>query len=173
MSHVDEIVVAEIRESRGPKSDKHDAYGLAEKLRVRDLGRPVFKAPREFTQLRELSRSHMTPVGDVVRVQSRSKSLYRSRGILVTGVVVYSSRRREEWQKQLSSSAQTRATRFYDYLDSLVEQKKQAKSDLPRESKKHPIVRTLETAPGFGPIRAARLAPIVVTPHGFRTKQQF
>ena len=32
--HVDEIVVAGITESRGPKSDKRDAYGLAEKLRV-------------------------------------------------------------------------------------------------------------------------------------------
>jgi hypothetical protein len=34
--HVDEIVIAGITESRGPKSDKRDAYGLAEKLRVAD-----------------------------------------------------------------------------------------------------------------------------------------
>ena len=32
--HVDELVVTGITESRGPKSDKRDAYGLAEKLRV-------------------------------------------------------------------------------------------------------------------------------------------
>jgi transposase len=171
--HVGEIVVAGITESRGPKSDKRDAYGLAEKLRVGDLDKQVFKAPREFTRLRELSRSHLTLVGDVVRVQSRIKSLYRSRGVLVAGVDVYSPRRRGEWQKQLSSSAQTRATRLYEHLDFLVEQKKQAESDLLRESKKHPIVRILETAPGFGPIRAARLVPIVVTPHRFRTKRQF
>jgi len=62
--HVDELVVAGITESRGDKSDKHDAYGLAEKLRVGDLDKPVFKAPREFTRLRELSRIHMTLVGD-------------------------------------------------------------------------------------------------------------
>jgi transposase len=171
--HVGEIVVAGITESRGPKSDKRDAYGLAEKLRVGDLDKQVFKAPREFTRLRELSRIHMTLVGDVVRVQSRIKSLYRSRGVLVAGVDVYSPRRREGWQGQLSSSAQTRSTRLYEHLDFLVEQKKQAESDLLRESKKHPIVRILETAPGFGPIRAARLVPIVVTPHRFRTKRQF
>jgi transposase len=171
--HVDEIVVAGITESRGPKSDKRDAYGLAEKLRVGDLDKSVFKAPREFARLRELSRSHMTLVGDVVRVQSRIKSLYRSRGVLVAGVDVYSPRRREEWQKQLSSSVQTRATRLYDSLDFLLEQKKQAETDLLREAKKHPIVRILETAPGFGPIRAARLVPIVITPHRFRTKRQF
>jgi hypothetical protein len=55
----------------------------------------------------------------------------------------------------------------------LLEQKKQAESDLLREAKKHPVVGIVETAPGFGPIRAARLVPIVVTPHRFRTKRQF
>ena len=171
--HVDDIVVAGITTSRGQKSDKSDAYGLAEDLRTGSLDKHVFKAPRQFTRLRELSRSHMTLVGDVVRAQSRIKSLYRSRGVLVTGLNVYSPRRREEWQRQLASSAQTRATRLYEHLDFLVEQKKQAESELLRESKKHPIVRILETAPGFGPIRAARLVPIVVTPHRFRTKRQF
>ncbi len=171
--HVDELVVAGITESRGPKSDKRDAYGLAEKLRVGNLDKSVFKAPRQFTRLRELSRIHMTLVGDVVRGQSRIKSLYRSRGIPVSGVNVYGVHPRERWQKQLSSSAQTRATRLYAHLDFLLEQKKQAESDLLREAKRHRIVGIVETAPGFGPIRAARLVPIVVTPHRLRTKRQF
>ncbi len=42
---MDEIAVARITESRGPKSDKRDAYGLAEKLRMGNLDKPVFKAP--------------------------------------------------------------------------------------------------------------------------------
>jgi len=29
------------------------------------------------------------------------------------------------------------------------------------------------TPPGFGSIRAARIVPIVITPHRFRTKRQF
>ncbi len=70
-------MVAGITESRGLKSDQRDAYALAEKLRVGNLEKSVFKAPREFTRLRELSRIHMTLVGDVVRAQSRLKSLYR------------------------------------------------------------------------------------------------
>ena len=171
--HVDETVVTGITESRGPKSDKRDAYGLAERLRVGSLDKQVFKAPRQFTRLRELSRIHMTLVGDVIRAQSRIKSLYRSRGIRVSGVNVYGVRHREEWQKQLCSNVQTRATRLYDHLDFLLEQKKQAEADLLREAKKHAIVRILETTPGFGPIRAARLVPIVITPHRFRTKRQF
>ena len=48
-----------------------------------------------------------------------------------------------------------------------------AERDLAGEARKHPIVRILETAPGLGPIRSARLVPIVVTPHRFRTKRQF
>ncbi len=171
--HVDDIVVAGITTSRGQKSDKGDAYGLAESLRVGSLDKHVFKAPRQFTRLRELSRIHMTLVSDTVRVQSRIKSLYRSRGILVAGMNVYAARHRKEWQKQLPSSNQTRAMRLYTYLDFLLEQKKQAEVDLLREAKKHPIAKILETAPGFGPIRAARLVPIVVTPHRFRTKRQF
>ena len=171
--HVDETVVAGVTESRGPKSDKRDAYGLAEKLRVGNLDKQVFKAPRQFSQLRELSRTHVTLVGDSVRAQSRIKSLYRARGILVTGENVYSVRQRKQWQEQLSPHVQARATRLYEHLDFLLEQRKQAEAALLREAKKHAIVRILETAPGFGPIRAARLVPVVITPHRFRTRRQF
>jgi hypothetical protein len=65
-----------VTESRGQKNDTRDAYGLAEKLRTGALGKRIFKAPREFSVLRELSRMHLTVVRDVVRVQSRLKSLY-------------------------------------------------------------------------------------------------
>jgi transposase len=171
--HVDDLVVAGITQSRGPKSDKRDAYALAEKLRVGNLEKHVFKAPRQFSRLREYSRAHMTLVTDVVRTQARIKSVYRSRGVLVSGVDVYGTRRREEWLDQLTSASRSRATRLYDHLDFLLEQKKPAESDLLREAKKHPIVKVLDTAPGFGPIRAARIVPIVITPHRFRTKRQF
>lgn len=44
-------------------------------------------------------------------------------------------RRRGEWQKQPLSSAQTTATRLYDHLGFLREQKKQAEADLLREAR--------------------------------------
>jgi transposase len=171
--HVDEVVVAGVTASRGQKSDKRDAYGLAEKLRTGSLDKRIFKAPQEFTLLRELSRTHITATRDLVRVQARLKSLYRSRGILTPGASVYSAGQREEWQKQLPPSARARATRLHEQLEFFKQQKKQIEADLLRESRKHKIVRILETAPGIGPIRAARLVPIVVTPHRFRTKRQF
>ena len=162
--HVDEIVVAGVTESRGQKDDKRDAYGLSEALRAGTLAKRVFKAPRQFTILRELCRTHMTITRDLVRVQARIKSLYRSRGIPTPGGWVYSPRRRGEWKKQLPASARRRAERLYQHFDFCFEQKKQAEADLLRESRKHRIVRILETAPGFGPVRSARLVPIVVTP---------
>jgi transposase len=171
--HVDETVVAGITESRGQKDDRRDAYGLAEKLRSGTLDKRIFKAPRQFSVLRELSRIHITAAHDLVRVQSRIKSLYRSRGILVPGGSVYSARHREQWQERLPASVQRRATRLYEQFDFLAEQKKRAERDLLREARKQPTVRILETAPGFGLIRSARLVPIVVTPYRFRTKRQF
>jgi transposase len=171
--HVDEIVVAGVSQSRGQKDDKRDAYGLAEKLRNGSLDKKIFKAPQEFTLLRELSRTHITATRDRVRVQARMKSLYRSRGIPTPGASVYSSRDRDDWEKRLPASARGRAARLDEQLDFFKEQKKQIEADLLRESRKHAIVRILETAPGIGPIRAARLVPIVVTPHRFRTKRQF
>ncbi len=98
-------MVAGIRTSRGPKSDKGDAYALAEKLRVGNLEEHVLKAPRQITRLRELSRIHMTLVGDVVRTQARVKSLCRSHGVMVEGLDIYSALRRKDWQNQLDSSS--------------------------------------------------------------------
>jgi len=40
-------------------------------------------------------------------------------------------------------------------------------------SKAHKIIQVLSTAPGIGPIRAAQIVAIVVTPHRFRTSRQF
>ncbi len=98
-------MVAGIRTSRGPKSGKGDAYALAEKLRVGNLEEHVLKAPRQITRLRELSRIHMTLVGDVVRTQARVKSLCRSHGVMVEGLDIYSALRRKDWQNQLDSSS--------------------------------------------------------------------
>lgn len=172
--HVDEAVVAGVvTRSRGQKDDQRDAYGLAEKLRTRSLDKRIFKAPREFAMLRELARTHQAIVRDLVRVQARLKSLYRSRGIPTPGRAVYAKTQRERWQPQLPAPARATARWLYEQIDFLAALRERAEQDLIRESHKHPIARLLETTPGLGPIRIARLLPIVVTPHRFRTRQQF
>ncbi len=171
--HVHQLVVTSVRGSRGPKSDAKDAYGLAEKLRTGSLDRVVFKAPAEFRALRELATVHRALTGDLVRVRLRIKSQFRSRGIPSPGQTVYGKRNRKEWLAKLAPSHRRAAERFYAHLDFLVELKAEAEKDLIKESHRQPIARVLETAPGMGPIRVARLLPIVITPHRFRTKRQF
>ena len=171
--HVEEAVVAGVSKSRGQKDDQRDAYGLAEKLRTGTLEKRIFKSPGQFTMLRELARTHQMIGRDLVRVQVRLKSVYRSRGIQTPGKTVYAKAHREPWQQQLPASARTTAARLYEQIDFLVALKERAEQDLIRESRKHPITRVLETTPGLGPIRVARLLPIVITPHRFRTRQQF
>jgi hypothetical protein len=84
--HVEEIVVAGIGKSRGQKNDTLDAFQRAEDLRTGAITTRVFKAPRRFGRLRELSRVHSMFVGDLVRVQNRLKVMYRARGVPTPGL---------------------------------------------------------------------------------------
>jgi transposase len=172
--HVEEIVVAGLYEkNRGPKDDLRDAFRRAEELRTNQVPRPVFKAPRQFTRLRELSRVHAMLGRDVVRVQGRLKAMFRGRGIPTPGKTVYTARRREEWLAKLPTSCRTATARLYEAYDALRALKKEAEKELLAEAAKQPIAKILATAPGLGPIRTAQLLPVVVTPHRFRTRRQF
>lgn len=171
--HVDELVVTGVGDSRGQKSDALDALHLAEQLRIGAIKCPVFKAPGQFSRLRELARVHSMLVGDVVRVQLRLKAIYRSRGVSTTGTAVYAPKGRDAWVQKLPVQHRWAATKLHEAYDALLELKKTTESELVSESRTHPIARVLQTAPGMGPIRVAYLLPIVVTPNRFRTRRQF
>ena len=89
--HVQEIVVVGVRQNRGPKSDKIDAFALAEKLRIGAVETRVYKKQGAFGALGELCRACNILVADSIRVQNRIKSLFRSRGIPSSGRQVYSA----------------------------------------------------------------------------------
>lgn len=103
--HVEEIVVAAVRQSRGQKSDKLDAFGLAEQLRIGAIKRKVYKKRGEFGALRYQAKAYTLLVADSVRVQNRIKSLFRSRGVAVAGKSVFSMPEREAWLKKLPATA--------------------------------------------------------------------
>jgi hypothetical protein len=52
--HVEDLVVAGVRKSRGPKSDKRDAFALAEQLRIGALETRVYKGRGKFRSSPEL-----------------------------------------------------------------------------------------------------------------------
>ena len=171
--HVVEIVVAGITDSRGQKSDVLDAFRRAEELRTGTVKQPVFKAPRQFSRLRELSRVHSMLVRDVVRVQGRLKAMYRCRGISTPGQRVYSPSGRESYLRKLPASCRWATATLHETYDRLLDLKQAAERELLAEAGKHRIAKILATAPGIGPIRVAQLLPIVVTPHRFRSRSQF
>ena len=108
--HVDELVVVPVGSSKGQKSDRIDAYNLAEALRIGAIKRPIFKAPRQFALLRDLARGHQMLVWDVVRVPGRIKSVFRSRGLACPGQTVYGHTHRATRMAQLPPASQTSNT---------------------------------------------------------------
>ncbi len=123
--------------------------------------------------LRELSRVHTMVVRDVVRVQNRLKSLYRSRGVDVAGKEVYRAGARDGYLSLLPQGTAAAAQTLYAPYDAIQEVRRRAEKELVAEAGKHTIASVLQTCPGLGPIRVAQLLPIVVTPQRFRTKRQF
>jgi hypothetical protein len=79
--HVEKLEVAGVRESRGPKSDKRDAFALAEQLRIGALETVVYKDRGRPRWLGQLARAYGFVTRDTVRVKNRLKSVYRSRGV--------------------------------------------------------------------------------------------
>jgi transposase len=112
-------------------------------------------------------------VRDSVRVQNRIKSMIRSRGVTVEGKAVYGADSRKEYQEKLPEGTRAAVATLYAQYDLIEELRKRAEKELVVEARRHPASRILATCPGIGAIRAARLLPIVVTPHRFRTKRQF
>ena len=171
--HVQEIVVVAIRQSRGPKDDKSDAFGLAESLRIGSVKIRVYKKQGEFAALSHLARAHGTLVTDTVRCQNRIKSLMRSRGIAASGKQVYSVKSRDQWLTKLPTQAHSHADLLYLQYDALLELRKQAEKQMLSEARKHPVYQIIKTCPGLGKIRTAQLMPVVVTPYRFANKRQF
>ena len=174
--HVKDMVVTRVQGQRGPKepkSDKSDAFGLAEMLRIGAIKTRVYKEKAHFGRLAELSRAYTVLINDLVRLKNRIKGLFRSRGVAVGGVGVYSPRSRDDWLRELPIKARFRAELLNQQYDALTELRPVAEKEMLGEARKHAIFRVLRTCPGIGDIRTAQMLPIVVTPYRFANKRSF
>jgi transposase len=171
--HVAQLAVIHVHESRGPKNDERDAFALAEQMRMGKLEHTVYKEVGPFAALRQLAKTHAMIVQDSVRIQSRIKAIFRSRGVPVAGKSIYASDDRAMWIAKLPASSQEAARLLFAEYDAQATIRAEAEKKLVVESHRHPITRVLETCPGLGPIRVAQLVAIVVTPDRFRTRAQF
>jgi transposase len=170
------IVVCDPRRNallkEGNKSDRIDARKLAELLYLNKL-KPVYHGEHGVRALKELSRSYLTISGDLARVMTRLKAMYRSWAIPCAGKQVYAPRYRSEWLGKISEAGvRRRAEFYYQQLDALRALRQQVRRELLAESAKHKASKLLCQIPSIGPIRAALLIAILQTPHRFRTKRQ-
>lgn len=174
--HVAKVLVCNPRKNatlkQGSKSDKIDAYKLADRLRLNDL-KPVYHGETGVRMLRELARSYLSIVKDLTRVMSRVKAVYRSWGIPCGGRDVYYTRHRKQWLDKIQEpGVRRRAERLYLQLDMLQHLRQQARRELLSESRKHTITAKLRQIPSLGPIRSALAVALIQTPNRFRTKRQ-
>lgn len=170
--HVLELVVTVPERNEGQKDDLRDAWGLADDLRTGRVKTRVYKAPTQLAGLRSAACAYRLATQDVVRTKNRLKAVLRSRGIAADGDL-YDTAARKKWLKQLPAAHRRLAEWLGSELDKIQPLRAEAEEWLLAEAKAHPIVRTLATGPGMGPIRTAQLVAIVGTPHRFRVSRQF
>jgi transposase len=168
----EELVVVIPKKRTGNKSDERDAIGLAQELRTNAITRRVVKAPKEMSRLRDAVRGQMLLTQDSVRVKNRINAIFRARGIPAPTRHLYDETRRANWSKSLPSSNRRLADLLGKQLVMLEELKDEASEDLDEVSHGNPAIKLLRTVPGIGPIRAAQIVSIVMSPHRFRSKRQ-
>jgi transposase len=172
LPHVAELVVAVAPENKGPKDDLRDAWARADELRTGSIKTRVYKAPLHLAALRNAVRGYGFAVRDTVRAMNRLRSVFLSRGVAVNDGI-YNSKGRVKWLGKLTGPHRRLAEWLGRQLDQLVPLREQAEEWLLEEARTHPIIRTLATAPGMGPIRTAQVVAITANPDRFRTRRQY
>lgn len=155
------------------KTDKSDAYNLAEKLRGGFL-EGVWHSGKVEQGLRDLAKTYDMVTSDMVRTKNRIKAIYRSRGIEIKETDVYNISKIEELIKKVPTEAlKKRGEILYKELEKIKEIREKAGKAFVEEAMKHKIYNALQTIPQMGPIRAAIFIAHVGIPERFRTRKTF
>ena len=171
LGRVAEVVVMIPPERSGPKNDSRDAWWLADQLRLGVPQKKVFKGT--MSSLREAVRGYDALTKHSTRSKLQLRFLARGRGLDVERSQLLKKEERDELIAQLPPPRQLRANLHARLLDSVQGLRDEALAQLQKETKKNADVRRLMEVPGLGPIRSAQIVATVITPHRFRTRQQF
>jgi hypothetical protein len=113
--HVNQVLVCDPRKNAllkvGNKSDRTDVRELAELLYMDKLN-AVYHGEHGVRTLKELSRSYLAISGDLARVMTRVKAVYRSWAFPCASKQVYAPRYRAEWRVNSAKRACAAARRF-------------------------------------------------------------
>lgn len=168
-----EIVVTPAVRNSGPKSDKIDAFALAESLRTGAVKKRVTKEVGAFGRLCSLTRAYSQIMRDHVRAQNRLRAIFRSRAIPTADITNGDA---EGWSSVIQRMPQrlrTSAGLLLEEMQTLDDLRRRSEKEMISEAKKFDAWHTLQTCPGLGPIRAAHVLATVIHPSRFRTARQF
>jgi len=161
--HVEEIIVCDPvanRQYKRAKTDKLDAYNLAQLLRGGFL-KPVFHDGSKRERFRILVSAYEDTVIEIVRTRNRLTSIIRR----------FRADRACSGSHQRDIEVIIRLSR--EQLSSLLKIKKEYVECIVKTLRNFPESRLLTSIPGIGYIHAAKIISQVVDPRRFRTKYKF
>jgi len=165
-SYVDEILVCNPHRnkllSEGAKTDKIDAQKLCHLLKS-GLLKPVFHSGDEYIRLRKLISGYQDVVQAGVRSKNQRSSLFRSIG-------------KSKKTKEIDGSIETFVLEGVDRAIEAYEKEKEKEryeEEFLNLSKKHKVIRDLQSIPGIGLVNAIKLLAIVVDGKRFKKKGNF
>jgi transposase len=171
LGRVAQVVVMIPPERSGSKSDARDAWWLADQLRLGVPQKQVFKA--KLSGLREAVRAHLAFTKHSTRAMLQLRFLARGRGLTIQRAQLLDDKKRQELIAQLPAARRARATLHGELVTFTERLRQQAIEQLETQVRSCPDVRRLMDVPGLGLVRAAQIVSAVITPHRFRTRQQF
>lgn len=165
------IMVVVPPERTGTKNDSRDAWWLADQMRLGVPQRQVFKS--KLSGLREAVRGYEALTKHSTRAKLQLRFLARGRGLQVARSQLLNEEKRNDLIAELPIARRPRAKLQARLVDDTEALRAEALEQLENAVKKAPDVRRLMDVPGIGLVRAAQIVSAVVTPHRFRTRQQF
>ena len=164
---VDELVVCQPREKKGPKTDEIDAGEIADLLRVGRL-KSVFHADSVLMNLRVLTSGYDDVIQELGRTKNRYKALYRQIAIPTKMTGFYES---TDMLSLLDTNERHYvACTLFEQLDLLEEQRRGYMERFESNVRKYKPVKLLTSIPGIGPVRANQIVAVLVTPYRFPKK---
>ena len=155
------------------KGDRMDVFKLADLLRMNRVHEVYYAEDRSRRDFKQLVQHYDDLTAQQARLKCKIKARLRTHGLIRRGEQLFSASGRQQVLNELSSpQVRTAITQLYDVLDQTVQAQTAAHHLLMSAARAFPEVALLRTAPGVGPIGAARFVAYVQTPHRFSSKRK-
>lgn len=172
--HVAEVFVSEPKRNKwmtsGAKSDRIDAEKLAKMYLIGSLRRVYHSLDASRVEFKRTVQYRDSLVKETTRLKNEIKATFCRYGVVTAGSTVYRPGLRDEWMRQAPAATQYRLKHFYQRLDMLEGQEREAYRTMIGQSLSFPEIHSFTNVPGVGDIGACVFSAYVQTPHRFPDK---